>query len=326
MIRAVSYNVFGGGEFKEERLELIVGEIVKQKPDIVCLQEVTKEIVTRIKADIFSNFGYTLFSWTKREAYKEIQETLTAEKQRKLEASGYLAILSRWPIAEKELVYTDYLDDGILKCSVEIDSISTLSNRKPKILVYNVHLRGGSYGKPAEVLASNREKRKDELESLNSSLICEINKHKVLLGNKTCLGMVIMGDFNSCCYDLDNFPETEYYPENRLIPLLEHRSSLSSVIKNLQCIDVWNALLPDVPCYTESCSMNKLRSYLKPNQSREAKFDKVVLCSSKSSLKAASIKLIGNDGICKIKDEEGKEVELFPSDHFGLAAVFQIEK
>lgn len=83
--------------------------------------------------------------------------------------------------------------------------------------------------------------------------------------------------------------------------------------------------------------MNKLRAYLKPNQNREAKFDKIVLCTTesefggettkkkKSKVIPQEIRIIGTTQVGSLSDKNGSEVELFPSDHFGLVAQLEIQ-
>merc|ERR1712146_775514 len=67
--------------------------------------------------------------------------------------------------------------------------------------------------------------------------------------------------------------------------------------------------------------------YLKPGQNREARYDKIIY--SKTNILAANIKLIGTEAIGEVQDEQGVDLTLLPSDHFGLKVEFkekQLEK
>ena len=48
-LSVMTFNVFGGYEFREARCPHIVQEVLKFQPDIICLQEATLDITDGIK-------------------------------------------------------------------------------------------------------------------------------------------------------------------------------------------------------------------------------------------------------------------------------------
>jgi endonuclease/exonuclease/phosphatase family metal-dependent hydrolase len=280
----VTYNVYGGGCFKEERLEHITNSILEgKKPDVICLQEATLEVIDSITSKL-PNY----YLWTKLDAMAENNINISEEDLKKTKKEGFLAIISKWNFKTKNLVFEgNWFDDGIMKAI--LDSRNDLGYN---LVVYNVHSIGGTYGKPQEKVLEKRKIRIKELEILNESIRKEPNRN-----------IVIMGDFNSDSNDSKLFPEIEYYPENQID----------------NCYDIWSKLRPNDIGATESHENNSFRAYLKPGQNREARFDKIIYLGDKIS--PTSIDFIGNKSIGNVTEKEGKIVNLFPSDHFGLISI-----
>lgn len=196
------------------------------------------------------------------------------------------------------------------------------------LTVYNYHATGGAHGKSEEVVLKKQKKRIEELDVLTRDIETDIynRKSRNIKSSTSEYQGLIFGDFNSDGNDRVSYPEVNDYPENKLI---RHQ--------NVSCIDLWSYLRPGELGATESYTMNKLRAYLKPNQNREAKFDKIVLCTTKAKfgeettekkkfrLVPQEIRLIGTTQVGSLSDKNGNEVELFPSDHFGLVAQFEIQ-
>jgi len=284
-LNVLTYNVYGGGKFKDIRSEYIINTIFRDSsPDIICLQEVTYEILDMI---LKKNPRYYL--WTKIDAMKDNNITLTDEDLNKTKKEGFIAILSKWKFLTKELVNKgSWFDDGIMKTILD-----TKTDLGYNLVVYNVHTIGGTYGKSEEIVLKKREKRIKELKSLRDSINMELNRN-----------IIIMGDFNSDSNDPDLFPEIKHYPENQIEG----------------CFDVWKSLYPKLVGATESHKNNLFRAYLKPKQNREARFDKVIYYGN--NINPESIEMIGNKKVKEIKDDDNITVELFPSDHFGLKCSF----
>jgi endonuclease/exonuclease/phosphatase family metal-dependent hydrolase len=73
--------------------------------------------------------------------------------------------------------------------------------------------------------------------------------------------------------------------------------------------DIWPALRPDEPGYTEDTSINHMRYDMK-NKPRHVRFDRVLVKGS--SWAPQGIELLGTEAVSK------KLPRVFPSDHFGL--------
>lgn len=76
--------------------------------------------------------------------------------------------------------------------------------------------------------------------------------------------------------------------------------------------DLWAELRRDEPGYTEDTDLNRMR-LLHKNRRKQARFDRILLCSSRPGWEPESIELIGTRPIAE------NAPEVFPSDHFGLA-------
>ena len=91
---------------------------------------------------------------------------------------------------------------------------------------------------------------------------------------------------------------------------------------------------------TESHIHNKFRAWLKPKQNREATFDRIVTASLVSNgyeeqtveIEPVSIELIGNTKVETVSIDDKKdasgintEVDVYPSDHFGLKCQLQFK-
>ncbi len=287
-IKVLSYNVFSGQDekFSKERLDLTINIILDQKPDIICLQEATTEFITKLN----SHLSYYLYSK---------KESLNHEEIKIVESSGYMAILSKFEIKEKILIYKGgYCDDGILKVILKTHDTFGFD-----LHVYNVHLSGGTYDKPKEVILTKRIRRMIELDILNRDL-----KDK-----NQC---IIAGDFNSdancteLCIDApytlsDNtssFPEVRFYPSRQFDDIR----------------DAWHELKPDDLGFTEDTELNSFRKYLKKNQIRQARYDQIYY-RYVGCIFAKKIQLVGIEAI-----GETDGVTLFPSDHFGIMCTFFI--
>ena len=163
------------------------------------------------------------------------------------------------------------------------------------LVIYNVHTIGGSFNLSEKEVLEKRRTRIEELEMLSNDLEKEVGKN-----------IIIGGDFNLDSNDSVKYPEANHLPEK--------------VIRNF--VDLWENIGPkDDPGFTESYENNLFRHYLKPGQNRNARYDKIIY--SGNNLNPNSIIMIGNKTIGTIKDKDGKDVILFPSDHFGLKAIFK---
>ena len=109
--------------------------------------------------------------------------------------------------------------------------------------------------------------------------------------------------------------------------------------KVLKCYDAWTKVHGNANgSATESHIHNKFRAWLKPKQNREATFDRIVVASLVSDgfdeqpveAEPVSIELIGNKKVETISIDDKQdgsgiktEVEVYPSDHFGLKCRLQ---
>jgi endonuclease/exonuclease/phosphatase family metal-dependent hydrolase len=77
--------------------------------------------------------------------------------------------------------------------------------------------------------------------------------------------------------------------------------------------DLWDELRPNEAGYTEDTDVNRMR-LLHKNKEKQVRFDRILLGISRQDWEPVSIRLIGTAPIAPQRSD------LFPSDHFGLAA------
>lgn len=296
-ISVITYNVFSGVNEvgSEERRKHAIKEIIKHKPNIICLQEATSEFIDHLMKKIHKHIG---------ENYNVVKKIEILDNEKAInsaEESGYIAIITNYKIEDKKWVYKGgYHDDGIMRVDVDING--SLSS------VYNVHLSGGTYGKPDNVILEKRIRRMLELDMLNDNL--KQNKNE---------NIIIAGDFNSDANTKETFPEEPYslngetvniFPETRFYPNRQFDD----------IIDVWSKLRPNDAGFTEDNDTNIFRQGLKPGQKRTTRYDQIYLKSR--NLKMVDIEMIGTEECGKIMKGD-KEYILYPSDHYGLFGVFK---
>lgn len=81
--------------------------------------------------------------------------------------------------------------------------------------------------------------------------------------------------------------------------------------------DIWAALRADEPGYTEDTDINLMR-WLIRNKPKHVRFDRILLRSP--NWQANSIHLLGT------KPVSPEQLDIFPSDHFGLVATIEFEE
>ncbi len=123
--RCLTYNVFGGGVHSDLRLPHLSAVVEAAEPDVLCLQEATPTVVATLQTA--ANLPHAV---TKLELLESANDLLAADDRDAVCAAGFLAVLSKHPLANAKLVHGGgWLDDGIL--SVEVSGFG---------VVYNVHL------------------------------------------------------------------------------------------------------------------------------------------------------------------------------------------
>ena len=272
-LNVVSYNVFLGEDelFSKERHAHVLSTIMHESPDIICLQEASDQILKMINNNHF---------------YYHCQV-------------GQHIILSKYQIIDSYQLYAyGSFDDNIL-CAV-LDCVERFGFN---IIVYNVHLSGGTYDKTDTQILERRIRRILELNRLNKHISCSMAEY----------GILIMGDFNSDA----NSPDVD-------IAQYKHKDSCDPEIvfyPNKQCnniVDVWTEVASTAGGYTEDTELNLFRRHLKKGQSRRARYDQIYY--HRNNMQATQVRLIGTKQIDKIDN-----IDIFPSDHFGLSATFEIE-
>ena len=122
--RCLTYNVFGGGPHADLRLQHLVATVVAAEPDVLCLQEATPAVLAALQ-----HTARLPHMVTKLELLESVAP-LPADDHAAVCAAGFLAVLSKYPLAKARLVHRGgWLDDGILR--VEVSGFG---------IVYNVHL------------------------------------------------------------------------------------------------------------------------------------------------------------------------------------------
>lgn len=301
IIDVVTYNVYGIIDPKyylQDRLEHIISTILTNgTPDIICLQEATEPVINGLSKRLPH---YHI--WTKLDTLELNKLSPTTTEQTTLH--GYLVLFSRWSFIYQHVVYGgSYYDDGLMK--VCVDSERDLGFN---LIIFNVHLNGGTFGKSEEVIFRKFINRLKESRMLEEAISSSIPHN-----------LIVMGDFN---YDSNNLAQC---PEATISP--EH--TLNNVY------DVWRELHPKEMGATEDEVVNTFRAAMKikpPEQKRKVRYDKILY---HGSIDPIEIQLIGDKPIQKKVLIEGKDstgklytniTSLFPSDHFGLWSRFVTSK
>lgn len=281
--------------------------IWQQEADIICLQEAHPTQVALLLSNDVYEVCYDLTDALKTDKGK----VYTQEEERFLKMHGVAVILLKktagFAVLEKRLVFEgDFIDTG---------AICVKLKKNDQILyVYNNHFTGGSYGLDEHELKRRRQYRIDQYGMLLDDVKSVTKKEKRV-------SFVLTGDFNSDADKLDQFPEASNALELVLPP--------GNDAVPYGFVDLWNALSKeqdsdnDAARATESTSRNKFRAYLKPNQTREVRYDRILLGlpSDRSFPSKGSIQLVGDKRIdIEVLDKEGNNVPVFPSDHFGVSA------
>ena len=318
----VTYNVYGKelprGHI-ETRCPHIVAEIFKNgEPDVICLQEVTKYILDAIEQSHPQYFIWTKLQTPLVQALNEFDSDDAVEID-DLKYNGYMAILSKHPFEKPTLV-----SEGI-KHNKGIMRVKNYPNgpdgpdgpdgpHGPSILVYNVHLNGGTFGKSEAVVEQKRCTRIEELKILAKSIREELgNQH----GAKN---IIVAGDFNYDSNDPEHYPEGVESPEHKVAGF----------------VDLWTVMKPGEIGATEDENINTFRAAMKikpDSEKRVSRYDKIVCMLTDYA--PNQIEIIGNTPIPGEVVIAGKDVEgtrhittttLFPSDHFGLYVNFVKKK
>jgi len=304
-VSLLTFNVFSGRdtEFVGERVPHIIKEVVSRSPDLLCLQECTDSFAqATIEAAANSSVKYKV-------AWHELHPEWKC-------GSAILIKENKFQVLERELVKDAESPFALYASHVEMPQSYTSQVMRLRMAidelpgtrfdVYNLHLTGGSYGKPNAVLKQRREMRQGQLAALSKS--CSVESSVKESGAAADV-VLIAGDFN-CCPEERNrgaFPEVEQSPE--------------IVDPSAHWIDVGRDLGP-----TESSTRNKFRSWMKPDQQREARFDRILAKTSaggKCGLECTDVELVGTEQVGQVRLEE-EAVPLFCSDHFGVFAKFAL--
>ena len=124
---------------------------------------------------------------------------------------------------------------------------------------------------------------------------------------------ILVGDFNFCSYRNYDRKSTPLENEN-LTAILPNYQDLWCVLNDQEESDGSHTPRPEQKGYTFDSELNH-----NINQQERMRYDRI-LCSLKD-LKCTNIHMIGTDEITHVRDD-GSELKLHPSDHFGLVATF----
>lgn len=346
LVTFATFNAYSNGVFFEQRKDAIVDEIVKLNADVICLQEAIPELIELVDKALngdtqesetdtdkmpTAHGGNKYGVWTKYDAVTDqdiFPEQYCASGMKIMLNYGYMCIFSRYPIIEKDLVFKgSYFDEGIMRARVDIsDSVG-----KGGVLVdvYCVHFKGGSFGGDEERKQYLEDSRRYEAALLVDDVRKQLGFDSNVDADRICSDYaVILGDFNSDGNNPRTYPEIAMYPDKAL---------------GENAIDCWEIhkwhKSEDVRIgATESHKHNHFRDFLKPGQNREARFDRIMVCSSRkldANKICSSVNLFGNKELVRPLDKESADKvctrkrnmpPLFLSDHFGVVAKIVLHK
>lgn len=319
-ISICTYNVMGmyrpcGNEekkrFLDETFQLRAIEIkriiLKHKPTIVCLQEVSKELYDFINDAEFRK-TYT-YSYEENFCDKFVEEII-GKRKKDIEVH----IFSQIPATKIEVYEVPGMFDYTNSLIVADFGIFT---------IFNCYMQAGSKKSPGQetVWYHYSRCRQDEF-------------NDIIKLTKQYTNPIIVGDFN--CH-LDG-PISEW---NELKEL--KLKTFNKNEKEYEFIDCWKELNKSERGFTENTDINTMRWNYKFIE-KQLRYDGV-LYKNTSILQPIQSNLIGTTGIelegelnelfrkfmvrndetlIKYKDTEKKTFELFPSDHFGVIIEFKI--
>ncbi len=345
----LTWNLYGGDEFRRQRVPHMVAEILGKRPSLLCLQECTEtiagaiiagagsadattgdenhvnpryEVVYRKQTALLEHTGLCTsdevagkFDWRLPDDFSGLKQ---GESDPDIELSELFVLVdvNRFEVLSQNLGHVGHwFDDGNIR--VRVRSKSNLSQVKGPggaltamvVDLYNVHFSGGSFGKPPEVVQRKRKERLEEFDTLNQAI--NEGDSGGSSGSEGRPDLVLVcGDFNCCPepWNRELFPEIEQSPE----VVFASAGTWEDVGRGLGV--------------TESTSRNLFRSWLKPGQEREARFDRILVRTSPTgagALTVAQVEMLGTKQVGTAEDSQKAEVPLFCSDHFGLYARFE---
>ena len=193
--------------------------------------------------------------------------------------------------------------------------------------VFNFHFSGGIFGKSTEVIEKKRGHRRDEFSCLQKKVEELINEKD----SKSQL-IIVAGDSNCDTDQPELSPESRQSLEFQQLalpsPAISDANSVTNKNDRLQQQSVGAKFIDATKGLgaTESASKNLFRKWLKPNQNREVRFDKILVTRGSSmdySVEVIEGSLVG-DTLITMAGLDCKLPPLFPSDHFGCDVKFSI--
>jgi len=288
----VSYNVWFGEFHSETRFEAISKLLWETQADVICLQEVTEKFIRTLSSQpwvresyIISHVGPDIGSygiW--------LLSKLPVHSLYKIELPTFM---ERYCLVAECVINREI----IVFATAHLESLDTAQIRKEQLEIISKHLQHytnviftGDFNFDADLNYSDHLKivkeRKERLSQLQS---------------------------------MDKLPTPE-------TPKLAERNRNNLENNNLReyfsdYIDVWPELhwsTPDDKGYTFDSEANTMLT-----DYERMRYDRMMFKSSKSNWRAVSIELLGAKRLKTdiVDPETGKEVVLFPSDHFGLLTV-----
>jgi endonuclease/exonuclease/phosphatase family metal-dependent hydrolase len=283
------------------RMKHISEEILRSKPDVVCFQEMSDIAYGILNEKIGSIYKYKY--------EKNFDQTNRDYKKRNRDVEVY--IFSKYPV-KKVTVY------GLKGNLHYTDSMMVAEFNNA--VIFNCYLQAGSKKSPGQEkywyhYSRCREDQLNQIKKLISKYLEEDYKKPI----------IVVGDFN---FHLDG-PIEEWNEFKVIKDYLE---------------DSWRTLYNDDQGYTENTDINKMRWNLK-FQEKKLRYDGILY----KNLKPIESIIIGNtpirlndtltelfkkywlskDSTGRLLNEDkikyasdGKSLELFPSDHFGVVTTF----
>jgi endonuclease/exonuclease/phosphatase family metal-dependent hydrolase len=293
----ITWNVWFDVFERDCRTLHVLSTVQAAQPDVACFQEATASFVSALRQNAFLVEHYSVF------------EDVSAAAASSTRGKPYGALI----MCKKQFA-----------AAFSRHELTTLMDRE--LLVAQLQLGGGRRATVATVHMESLNCHKVRVQQMKEikrviSCSCPAPHHGVASAGAVacaaCGPVILCGDFNFCSESNFGAAPTAASP-------LEN-SDLSAIFPEF--VDVWPALHASSgeKGYTYDSKSNGMLQDMGSTDPR-CRLDRVMLCSARA-WRPCSIDLLGTSEIhCTRRSSGGgscKTIAVFPSDHFGLVAVFK---
>jgi endonuclease/exonuclease/phosphatase family metal-dependent hydrolase len=294
-LSVVTWNVWFDSLERERRIRHILCTMQSMQPDVACFQEVTAHFIAVLRHNSALNAEYDVFEDVSPAfgvSAKSYGALIMCKKT-------YAATFSRHNL-------TSLMERDLLVAELQL-------GKGQRACVATVHLESMD---SHNVRVQQMKEIKDVFSSKSSALLAQSPSTVC----SACDPVVFCGDFNFCSDSNWGVPPSEASPL--------YNNDLSAIFPDF--VDVWPQLhaTDGLKGYTWDCCSNLMLKD-KGNKDPLCRLDRVLMRSD-GRWRASSVDMLGTSSIHTLQlpgdaGSAGASVSVFPSDHFGLHAVFKLD-